>query len=100
MRCSPWLALIIGMLSATVGAADHREATRLRESGEILPLEQVLKRNRPPPGSRILDVQLERRRGRYVYDIETLERGGRVDRQQYDATTGQRLRSRRKERRD
>ena len=92
MKFRPWFVLAVGVLTAAAGASDHKEARRLRESGEILPLEEVLKRNQPSRGRRVLDVQLERKRGRYVYEVETLDRGGKVRRQRYDASTGRQLR--------
>lgn len=76
---------------------DHGDAMRLRRSGEILPLQEVLKRSRRKRGERVLDVELEHKRDRYIYEVESLDKKGRVRKDYYDAKTGNRVRSRRKD---
>lgn len=81
----------------TVADDDHGDAMRLRRSGEILPLQEVLKRSRRKRGERVLDVELERKRDRYIYEVESLDKKGRVRKDSYDAKTGKRVRSRRRD---
>ena len=85
------LALLLTLTAGAVAADDYQDATRLRRSGEILPLQQVLERFRANESGRVLEVDLKQRRGRYVYEIEFLDRGGRVRHRAYDAATGQPL---------
>lgn len=84
-------ALVLALAAAGAAADDYQDATRLRRSGEILPLQQVLERFRATDSGRVLDVDLKQRRGRYVYEIEFLDHHGRVQERAYDATTGQPL---------
>jgi len=57
---------------------DQDDARVLREQGHILPLEQVLKvALRLHPG-RVIEVELEKTRELYVYEIEIADRNGRV----------------------
>lgn len=93
-RClSIWVVLAITISLAPMVAIgdDHNEARRLRESGQIMPLQEVLRRHRRAIGPRILDVELDNRRGRYVYQVESLDKRGKVKRHYFDATTGKRL---------
>ncbi len=91
-----WLILTLLLAAAPGWARDHQEAKRLRRSGEIMPLEEVLRRN-PQQGRRVLDVELDRRQGRYEYQVESLDRRGRVREDRYDAATGDVLPSRRRD---
>lgn len=65
------------------------EALHLREQGVILPLaqltEQALARH---PGATLLEVELEKEHGRYVYEIELVLPGGQVRELEFDATGG------------
>jgi len=81
------------LLLATAGLADddHREARRLMESGSILPLETILDRVQAQRPGRILEVDLEREGGGYVYEIELLDESGQVWELELDAVTGETL---------
>lgn len=65
------------------------EALHLREQGVILPLaqltEQALARY---PGATLLEVELEKEHGRYVYEIELVLPAGQVRELEFDATGG------------
>ncbi len=80
-------ALVVpgGALCADV---DHREAQRLRESGRILPLETIVQRAQALHPGKLLDIELEREDGRYVYELELLDERGVVWELEYDAATG------------
>ena len=64
------------MLCACCSLASARdlgqdEALRLRERGEILPLEEILKfALERYPNSKLLQVELEEKQGAYVYEVE------------------------------
>ena len=82
------LAAALG-LTAAPGQADDQEAVRaLREAGAILPLAEILDRLSLPPGSRVLEVELERGQGRLLYEIEVLGPDGRVREWRVDAASG------------
>jgi len=58
--------------------ADYDTARKLREAGDILPLETILhKLNQTHPG-KVLQVELEHEPGRVIYEIELLDAGGKV----------------------
>ena len=76
---------------------DHWEAHRLRQSGAILPLEQILESVHQTHPGRILEVKLDEEHGSYVYEIELLDDYGRVWELEIDATSGRLLESEQEE---
>ncbi len=80
-------------LSSSIVADDFMEARRLMEAGSILPLETVFESLRDRRAGRILEVELEREDGQYVYEIELLDRFGQVRELRIDAVTGDLLTS-------
>lgn len=70
---------------------DHEIARRAVQRGEILPLSKILEiAKRDYPG-RVLEVDLDREDGRYLYEIEILLADGRVIELTYDGATGRLL---------
>ncbi len=82
---------------APVHADDRRDHERARAAllaGEVLPLQDVLaKVQRSHPGE-VLEVELEREHGRWVYELKVLQRGGQLLRLDVDAKTAVVLRHR------
>ena len=68
---------------------DQEAAERLTQQGDILPLEQILEQARQHRDGRILETELEREYGRYLYEIELLDETGRVYELKFDAATGE-----------
>lgn len=87
---------IMVLISSPVVLADddYIEARRLYDSGEILPLEEILKHVRPLQPGKILEVELEKEQGSIVYELEILTGEGIVKEIFIDARTGQLLFSR------
>jgi uncharacterized membrane protein YkoI len=86
-------ALII--LAAAPAWADGLSAERVRAlvaSGEILALEEILKRNESTLGGRIIEIEIEQKRTGYVYEIKVLRADGRYRELKIDARTGTLLR--------
>ena len=73
--------------------ADHETARRAVERGELLPLAKILASAAKTHPGRVLDVELERDDGRYLYEIEVLLKDGRVVELTYDGRTGALLES-------
>ena len=67
---------------------DHDRARQALEAGEVLPLRTILDRvEREYPGQ-VLEVELERDGGRWVYEITTLRSGGSLVKLKVDARDG------------
>ncbi|MBD1554042.1 PepSY domain-containing protein [Pseudomonas typographi] len=87
-------ALLLALLSSCAGAhdLDQNQALKLRQQGAILPLEQLLAQALARyPGARLLEAELERDDGRYIYEVELLTSQGVVRELELDAATGQLL---------
>lgn len=84
--CSLALALALG--AGAQARRDHESVRQLTEAGEILPLEIILEKARNHLSGRILEVELEDERGRYIYELEMLDDEGSVWELELDATTG------------
>jgi uncharacterized membrane protein YkoI len=76
---------------------DYREAQRLRQSGKILPLETIVQRAKAVRPGKLIDIELEREDGRYVYELELLDERGVIWELKYDAATGALLEQEREE---
>lgn len=78
-------------LAAALSAESQDTARKAVEQGELMPLSRILGRVEEEFPGRVVEVELERRRGRFVYEIEVLQQGGRVVKLLYDGRTGERL---------
>lgn len=63
-------------------------ARRLSESGEILPLETILRAAKTHKNGKVLETELERRKNRYIYEVEILDENSQVWEIKLDAKTG------------
>lgn len=70
---------------------DHERARALVQAGEILPLAQILENARARHPGRVLEAELEREGGAYVYEVELVDAGGVVWELAFDARTGELL---------
>ncbi len=66
----------------------HDRARRAAEAGEILPLAEIYERARRVQPGRVLEAELERARGRWIYEIKILDPEGRLYELKLDAATG------------
>lgn len=74
--------------------SDHDRARAALVAGEVLPLPVVLERvGKTYPGN-VLEVELEQRKERWVYELKLLQSGGRLLRLEVDAKDGEVLRMR------
>lgn len=73
------------------GDDDHDEVLRAVQSGEILPLAEILKRLEDVGSGQILEVELEREHGRTIYEIKLLTGTGQILELEVDAATGRPL---------
>ncbi len=68
---------------------DHNEARKLLEAGEILSLETILGNIKPDYPGKILEVDLERKDKRMLYEMEILGDDGIVREVYVDAFSGE-----------
>lgn len=74
--------------AAVAGGGDHERARRALEAGEVLPLRAVLERvERDYPGQ-VVEVELEREDGAWLYEIKLIRPGGAVVKLRLDAHDG------------
>jgi uncharacterized membrane protein YkoI len=100
---SPWraaLLVVVGTLLASPGWADrkgdHDRARAAVQAGEVMPLPDVLARLQGSHPGQVLELELEREDGRWIYEVKLLQGDGRLLRLELDARTAQVLRERRK----
>ncbi len=95
--------LLIGLgIALSASAAwgderDHDQAKRLKEAGKILPLEHIVQKAKAKYPGRLIELELEREHGRYIYEVELVDRGGVVWELKYDAQTGEFLKRERED---
>ena len=79
--------LLAGVLPASADE-DHELARKLRDAGTILALEDIVRQARAAKPGELLESELEQKQGRYIYEIEILDKAGQVWELKLDATTG------------
>ena len=90
------IVLTLGLFACEPALADKdrdkkiapEEIRALVTSGELMPLDEILRRNEAQIGGRVIDLHLERKRGAYIYDIKVLRSDGRYAKVEIDARTG------------
>lgn len=73
--------------------ADHDRARAALERGEIMSLRTIMEKAETDYPGRLLEVELESKHGRFVYDIEILAADGRLVELLYDAADGKLLKA-------
>ena len=68
---------------------EHEQARALQQQGDILSLEQILERARNHRPGRVLEAELERKRDRYLYEVELVDDEGHVWEMKFDAMSGE-----------
>lgn len=84
-----WLTLVC---QAVARDLSQDEALKLRKEGRVLAsqtfIEHALERH---PKARLLELELEEKHGRYVYEVELLTTYGQVRELKFDASSGELL---------
>src|SRR5690554_8174242 len=80
--------VLLSVIAGPVMADDvsHFEARKLREAGQILPLETIIEKAMAFRKGDVIDTELERDNGMLIYEIEILDAQGRVWELELDAT--------------
>jgi hypothetical protein len=84
------LALAFGINAGTSAPAiassgDHDQARAALESGEILPLSAILLKLEKDFSGQIVEVELEREHGQWIYEIKLLQKDGYRQKLKVDA---------------
>ena len=66
---------------------DHDEIKQLRETGQILPMEQVMGSAQAEQPGQLVEAELEREDGAYRYEIKILAADGTIHKLSLDAAT-------------
>ena len=74
--------------SAAVADEGPVAARKLSDAGIILPLEKIVSVAKAAKPGEILETELERKHGRYVYEVEILDAHGQVWEVKLDAKSG------------
>lgn len=91
-HCALGLMLYLSMFSAIARDLEQDEALRLRMDGVIMPLEDLVHLAlQQYPKARLLEVELEDEKGKYIYEVELLTPSGGVRELEFDARNGRLL---------
>lgn len=82
------IVAIFGMSNVTA-QEDHVLARKLQESGQILSFEKIAEHARAVKAGEILETELELKKGRYIYEVEILDKAGKVWELKLNAKTGE-----------
>lgn len=91
--------LLLGLAPRAIHAGEHGDHERARaavQAGEVLPLAAVLERLQQSHPGQVLELELDREDGRWIYEIRLLQADGQLLRLDVDARTAQVLSVRRR----
>jgi uncharacterized membrane protein YkoI len=94
------LVLVTAFVPPVLAAEDKDDqdvVRALRQQGKILPLSSIIERLTAKHPGRVLQVELENERGKRIYEIQMILKGGDVRTFHVDAHTGEILSTTRKE---
>lgn len=84
--------VLIGSMAFNTGAVgdhlDHDSVKRLCDEGRILSMSDVMRRATLIQPGQLLEAELDRDNGRYVYEIRILDPAGRIHELELDAASG------------
>lgn len=82
-------ALLVSGLTSAESTEKAPSVRQLVQEGKVIPLDQLLTTHRDRLQGRILDMEVERERGRVIYELEFIDAEGVVREAQIDAQTGE-----------
>ena len=91
------LAVVLAWPAAWAGDKDDHERARAAvQAGEVLPLATVLERLKRSHPGQVLELELERDDGRWIYEVKLLQADGLLLKLDVDARTAQVLKIKRR----
>lgn len=84
------LGLVLCILFALPVMAEdgHDKARKALESGQVLPLQQILQKISKDYPAQVIEVELERKSNGLIYEIKQLSADGSLSKLEVDAKTG------------
>lgn len=97
-----YLAIVLICLAWPVWPAwadgdSHDRARRALEAGEILSLDKILKAAEAARRGRVIEIELDRDDGRWIYELELVSPEGHLYEMEIDAATGAILKTERED---
>ena len=89
--CSLLVALALSGLAPIAladGQRDHDRARAALRAGEVLPLTTILERVAKEQPGQVLEVELERNQGRWIYELKLIQNSGALVKLKVDARDG------------
>ena len=88
LMVSTIISFLFGVTSTLAdNETDQDKALRLKTEGEILPLEVILEKAKTIRTGKVLEAELEKKNGGYIYEIEIIADDGSIWELKYDAKT-------------
>ncbi len=95
--CLLTISTLILLASGSVHAgSDHERAKKAVESGQVLPLQDILQKISKDYPGQVLEVELDQEKGTWIYEIKQLSSNGTILKLDVDAKTGQVLKQKSK----
>jgi len=85
------ISLLTAVSSIADADDDHDKAKRLMDEGNILPLKIILQKAREIHHGKIIEVELENKKDKKIYEVELLTPEGSVIELKFNARTGEHL---------
>ena len=96
MFLSSAIAILL-LFSLTLSAKDHNKALDLVKSGEIIPLATIIIKLQKLEQGQIIEVELEKKKKRLIYEIELVNENGIVKEYIFDAKSGELIKEKTKD---
>ncbi|MGD8207036.1 MAG: PepSY domain-containing protein [Thiohalocapsa sp.] len=81
------LCVLLSLSGADSSADDHDRARRALERGEVRPIAEILASAAAEVPGDVIEVELEREHGRWVYELKVITLSGRLREILVDAAT-------------
>ncbi|MCK7575538.1 MAG: PepSY domain-containing protein [Chromatiales bacterium] len=88
LSCLLFIGSMVFNTEAVGDHLDHDSVKRLRDEGRILSMSEVMQRAALIQPGQLLEAELDREDGRYVYEIRILDPAGRIHELELDAAGG------------
>src|SRR5664279_869621 len=82
------LSVVLVLPSYAEDVGDHDRARQALEAGEILPLKTVLEKVGLDTPGQVMEVEMERKNARGIYEVKVLRPGGALVKLVVDASDG------------